>query len=536
MRILRSSRLRAARSAVALAAMSCVAAQAFTIDTGEPDVTARWDNTFKYSTGVRLKSPSTTLTGSSNPNLDDGDRNFKKGLISNRVDWLSEFDLSYHGVGARVSTAAWYDTVYNTHTDNDTGFSNSTSVPASEFTSATRNLHGRKGELLDAFLFGKTELGTTSLSGRFGRHTVLWGESLFFGSNGIAGTQAPVDIVKLLSVPGSQFKELVRPTNQMSGQWVITPEVSLGAYLQFSWERNRIPAAGSYFSRADLFDAGGERQLLPPFLGGPVNRGADIKPSNSGQGGLQLRYRAASIDTDFGLYATRFHDKDFQVQLRPGVDYSLVFHQGVRAFGASFSKSVGEWNLAGEVSTRRNTALVAAGGLVVGAGDNHDNPLYPIGNTGHAQISAVHTLERSPLWDGGLLLAEVAWHRRLSVLRNDAALDPNTTRDAAALRLILSPTFYQAWSGVDLSVPVGWGANFKGRSSVFSVWNGGYGPGAGDLSIGLSAEVMQTWKASVNFTHYYGSSDTILDATNHYSFKQSLKDRDFVSLSVQRTF
>jgi hypothetical protein len=345
--------------------------------------------------------------------------------------------------------------------------------------------------------------------------------------------------VKLLSVPNTQFKELIRPTNQLSGQLQLSPTLSLGAYVQLEWERNRVPAAGSYFSRADLFDAGGELLLLPPFLGGPVTRAADVEPQKSGQGGVQLRWRSEALDTDFGFYAIRYHDKDFQVQLRPGQSYQLVFHEGVKAFGASFSKSVGSWNLAAEASVRRNTALVAAGGLVVdlsGTGDNADNPLYPVGNSAHLQVSAIHTLERSALWDGGLFLGEIAWHRRTSVTKNEAALDPNSTRDASALRFILQPTYYQAASGLDLSVPIGVGLNLSGRSSVITVWNGTGGKGNGDISVGLAADYLQTWKAGITYTHYIGSGGPVLDANGNYSFKQSLKDRDFLSLSVQRTF
>ena len=140
------------------------------------------------------------------------------------------------------------------------------------------------------------------------------------------------------------------------------------------------------------------------------------------------------------------------------------------------------------------------------------------------------------MWDGGLLLAEIAWHRRTSVTRNEAALDPNSTRDASALRVILQPTYYQAASGLDLSVPIGLGYNLSGRSSVITVWNGTGGKGNGDLSIGLSADYLQTWKAGITYTHYLGSGAPVLDAAGAYSFKQSLKDRDFISLSVQRTF
>ena len=299
-----------------------------------------------------------------------------------------------------------------------------------------------------------------------------------------------------------------------------------------------FPASGSYLSRTDILDAGAEQLYLPPFLGGPVRKASDIEARNSGQGGLQLRWRSEALDTDFGFYAIRFHDKDFNLYLTPTQDYRFVFHEGVKAFGASFSRSIGSVNLGGEVSVRRNTALVAAGGTAVdftGAGNNSDNPLYPVGNSAHAQVSLIHTLERSSLWDGGLLLAEVAWNRRTSVTKNAAALDPNATRDAWGLRAIFAPTFYQAIPGVDVTVPIGLGYNPRGRSSVVTLFNGGWDKG-GDLSIGVNFEVHQTWKAAISYTSYFGKAGGVLDQNANYSFAQSLKDRNFVSLSAQRTF
>jgi len=69
-------------------------ANAFEWDTGIPELRTRWDNTVKYSAAWRTKSPSSSLIdGQKNLNLDDGDRSFGRGLISNRLDLFSELDL-----------------------------------------------------------------------------------------------------------------------------------------------------------------------------------------------------------------------------------------------------------------------------------------------------------------------------------------------------------------------------------------------------------------------------------------------------------
>lgn len=538
-------------SIVSIAAVTVVltapTVHAFEFNTGNEDLRARWDNTIKYSAAWRLKDSSTKLT--SDANQDDGNRNFNQGLISNRVDLLSEFDLTYRNVGFRASAAAWYDSVYNRNNDNDSPFTaNSLSVPSNHFTDATRKLHGRKAELLDFFAFGKAELGDMMASGRIGKHTLLYGESLFFGGNGIAVAQAPIDIVKGLSVPNTQFKELMMPVQQVSGQLQINPRVSVGGYYQFKWEKDRLPGAGSYFSGADVLGAGAERFFLgvpAPFL----VRDDSMKARNSGQGGVQVRIRPENQDVEYGLYAVKFHAKDpiLYLNIAPPPlpsgqmgTYRQVYPEDIKAFGGSFTTTVGEMNLGVEASMRTNMPLVTrAGGVAVGPGaDNNDNPAYPVGKTFHAQASLIALLHPTSFWEGGTFMGEIAYNRRLSVTKNAAALDPNTTRDAMAIRFIFSPAYFQVIDGLDLNVPIGLGYGLSGRSSVinpgFSVHKGG------DLSVGISADYKKIWKFGVNYTHFFGSADNFLTPANSpapmESYKQNYKDRDFISFLLQTTF
>ena len=86
------SSLACAVSATVLLGLS-TQAQAFQIDTGNPDLSATWDNTIKYSNAWRVNKLDHKVavgpgTSNSNSNLDDGDRNFDRGLISNRLDIL----------------------------------------------------------------------------------------------------------------------------------------------------------------------------------------------------------------------------------------------------------------------------------------------------------------------------------------------------------------------------------------------------------------------------------------------------------------
>ncbi len=520
------------RTALSLALVAGLPiANAVEITTSDEDLKIRFDNTVKYSLASRLERPSAELT--SDTNQDDGNRNFRKGrVISNRFDLLSEFDVKYRDVGLRISAAGWYDAAYRGKNDNDSpATNNSASVAYNEFTHATRNIHGSKLELLDALVFGKTELGDMLLTGRLGRHTLLYGESLFFGGNGIAAAQAPLDIVKLLSVPNTQFKEMMRPVPQVSAQLQVNSNLSIGGYYQFRWERDRLPAAGSYFSGVDILDDGGERFLLGP--GFALSRTVDRDPKDSGQWGLQTRYRPAGRDIEFGAYAVRYHSKAPVVWMDvPRGQYSMLYHEGIKSFGVSASTTVGEVNVGSEVSVRSNMPLVpVAGGTLSPDG-------YPVGKTFHAQMSWIALLHASPFWQGGTFLGEVAYHRVMSVTRNEGALDPNGTRSASALRFVFTPQYYQVFDGIDIGVPIGVGYGISGKSLIshpgFSTRHGG------DLSIGISGDYRKVWKFSLTYTTFFGKADNALtpsnSATPAYSYKQNLKDRDFVSLSFQHTF
>lgn len=557
-------------SAAVLVALGTVLPAQATEFATDGDVKVRWDNTVKYSSALRLKNSLAILTSNLNPNFDDGDRNFNRGLISNRVDLLTELDVAFkNDFGFRVSGAAWTDAVYNRATNNRSAITaNSTSVAVGQFPDATSRLHGDKAELLDAFVFAQGEVGSIPASIRVGKHTLLYGESLFFGANGIAGGQAPVDAVKLLSVPNSQFKEILRPVGQISGQLQLSNSWTLGGYYQYRWQLTRLPAAGSYFSNADFVGDGGERILFDlnpalnpvvPFFNPKASpwlaffRGADLNARDSGQGGVQLRLRPEGMDTEFGFYAIQYHDKTPQIYVRPQAGlpnfatgqigtYQLVYPENIRSYGASFSTVIGTANVAGEMSIRRNTPLVSQIVPVLPGqlADNRDNPLYAVGDSAHVQLSTVVSLSPSAIWQGGTVLAEVAWNTRTRITRNAAALDPNVARDAWGFRMIFEPAYFQVLPGLDITVPVGLGYNPAGRSSVVAVFNGGVNHG-GDISIGLSGEYLKMWKFGLNYTHYLGSANVNalpnpVTGLQARTFEQTLKDRDFLSFSAQYTF
>ncbi|MDE2584477.1 MAG: DUF1302 family protein, partial [Betaproteobacteria bacterium] len=84
---------------------------------------------------------------------------------------------------------------------------------------------------------------------------------------------------------------------------------------------------------------------------------------------------------------------------------------------------------------------------------------------------------------------------------------------------------------------VGYGIN--GRSSVAGVSALMPVEHGGNISIGIKGEYQKTWQMGLNYTHYYGPTGSVIKygtAAPELSYKNFHGDRDFISLSVQRTF
>lgn len=559
------------------AAMLSAGTHAFEIDTGNPDWSVRWDNGVRLSTKFRTESADPALKNSfrqvptnapppapatfSFPqalNFNAGDQNFqKKGLVSARVDLLSEFDAVWRrDFGVRLSAAGWYDDKLHrkTRADNDPTIGQ---APYDEFPAKTRKDAGEKAELLDAFVFGGWRLDNgMKLTARLGRHALQYGESLFFGDNGIARAQGPVDIDKLLASPNAQFKEVIRPVPQLSAQLQVTPDLAVGGYVQFGWEEDRVPPAGSYFSTANISWGSRQPEFVDIPAGSPISGsyalrpGADQKPRDSGQFGLQLKWRLD--DADFGFYVARYHDKSGQLygNLNPAGapnplgqlpgEWFYLFPENVKTVGASASRSFGDFNLAGEVSVRDDMPLWSVNMLYPGS-LGAPQPRPALGRTAHLNVSTLASFGPGFLARESSLAAEVAWNRVLSTDDPDRSLDEGRTRDATAIQFIFTPSYRQALAGMDLSVPVGIRYVVDGNSGVTGA---GWGArGTGSANVGLEGNYLGVWQFSLNYTHYIGTAVPFVDLSplltgGHSIYGQGnpLADRNHLALSLRRTF
>jgi hypothetical protein len=492
-------------------------------------------------------------------NFNAGDQNFqKRGVVSERADLLTEFDAIWRkDFGVRLSGAGWYDAKLHgkTQADNDSTLGQ---TPYNEFPARTRRLAGQDGDLLDAFIFGGWQLdGGGKITARLGRHALQYGESLFFGDNGIARAQGPIDIDKLLASPNAQFKEIIRPVPQLSAQWQVSPSLALGAYVQFGWEADRLPAAGSYFSSANIPWGSRQSELVgitdatthATLTNYRLAAGQDREPGKTGQWGLQARWRLD--ETDLGFYLARYHDKAGQLygqlatvpgaQPLSGGNWYYIFPEDIKVAGASFSTSVGDFNLAGEASVRDNMPLHINSNHLYGFYPGQAQPRFATGRSAHLNLSTLATFGPSFLSQESALVAELAWNRLLSMDDPDGTISAGhgRTRDATALQFVFTPSYRQALPGVDLSVPVGLRYTVDGASSV-TAWDA---RGNGQLSLGLEGNVANTWQFGATYTHYLGKAVPFVDFSPAahggvpiFGKGNALADRDHLALSVRRTF
>lgn len=446
--------------AVALALFGSVSANAFNIDTGNPDIDMRWDNSIRYNAGWRMEGVNSHFAKAFGS--DETETRFGRGdMVTNRLDLLSEFDFRYQrNFGFRVSAALWSENAYGSSSKTNPALDamataaygapvQSNYGPGGKYSSYAKHyLTGNSSEFLDAFVFGSFQLGQTSLKIRAGQHNVYWGDALYTIANGISAGQGPIDTIKAATSPGAEAKELFMPLNQISAQWQFSDEVAINAQYLLDWKPFRLVPGGTYFSSGGDGLAPCASVLPAAFLSGTCLSSLDaITPGrNGGDYGLALRWTPEWIgDGTMGFYYRKYDEK------LPwnGIQYSgagpmtnlenlglrLVYARGTELFGVSMSKSIAGVSVGAELSYRKNTALNSAAGYVIGSGGTDPNtfamsilplttaPSYSAaegarGDTWHGVLNGIYLLPKTALWESGVLQGEISYQRLDKVTKN----------------------------------------------------------------------------------------------------------------------
>jgi hypothetical protein len=318
-------------------------------------LTGSWDTTLSIGEAWRAAKPDPALIGTADggsaqsPNTDRGDANYRSGQPFSQVFKLtSELSLKFQNFGAFARGALLYDEqVMSGHTE---------STPISK---AAKDVAGHYTRLLDAFAYGKFDLGANHpLELRLGKQLLSWGESLVI-QGGLTAVNA-VDLAALRA-PGSELKEGFLPQQMARMTLGLSKHVNLEAFYMLEWRPTILEPVGTYFSTNNSIPAGGNYAFLgfgaysnqgTDFrpLGGPfipsfqgVPRSADVTPNKNGQFGVALRWFAPDLGngTDFGLYFQDYASRTPLFSARTGTPAGIGNAAGAATAVAAAAQATG---------------------------------------------------------------------------------------------------------------------------------------------------------------------------------------------------
>jgi hypothetical protein len=448
-------------------------------------------------------------------NADDGDYNFSRSMVQNKVSVVSEMNLAWRNYGFFARGRAYYDDIYNQDTDqSDSAYLTYNSgelyggdASFQEFPKGTRDEHRQRLEMLDYFVFTSGELpGERLYDLRLGSQVINWGVSTFF--QGINGLQNRADAIAA-NTPGVEVKEILLPTGAFYGQVDLVQDVTLEAYYQYEWRKTELNGVGSYFSDRDFLGPGAENFLVA--VGDSVTfvapRTPDEAASNSGQWGSAVHW-ITDGGTDFGFYYVKAHSKAPAYQLNT-VDqiprsYNIVYFENLEGYAASFATVLGNTNVQGEVSWTQGAPVVLQNG----------DP--EAGDVLAAQLGGSMVLEPTRFWDDASVVFEFAGSWIESHDNEELRYDDKAT--AMALRSEFA--YINVASGLDLKVPIFLQYTFDG-----TILESRMAEEATTFNIGLKAIYLNNFTAQLGYTNYFDGGDNNL-----------LTDRDNVSFNMSYSF
>lgn len=586
----------AAALATAFAAAGSV--QAFEIDTGNEDLVVRWDNTVRYTYGKRTDSQMPGILRAANNNDGDYNFNKWATVTNRLDILSEFDVVYKGRHGARVSAAGWYDYAYEDIDGNrknpfpnsfaaGSGNPGTANPPTFQYSPyINRYYNGPSGEWLDAFLFTGFDIGDVAVNMKLGQHTVIWGEPLAVGGaiHGVSYSQSRLDLGKAQTNPGIEAKELFMPLGNFSASVQATNELVLAGQYFYDWQPTRVPEAGTYLGANDLlllgasnayFPLGAQTLLLPKFN--------NVTPEAHGDWGLAARWSPEWADATIGFYYRNFSDKlpGNYIDLRglpPSFagtgnaaqrGYGFAYGGDIDLFGISLAKQMFGISWGAELSYRQNmplnsdamivataaqiaTAKSPAGAAFgalrgqIAAGQTFlptsGDSATARGDTMHGLINALGTLSKGPLWDSASYSGELTWNTWTSVTeRADlfkgragyTGID-KANKNALAITLGFTPTWYQVFPSVDLTLPMAYVRGLYGNSAVSLGGN----EGAGNYSFGVGAVYQNKYIFDLRYIDNFGRTQenaggTVTAGNGLNAYNQ---DRGWLVFNFKTTF
>lgn len=439
-------------------------------------------------------------------------------------------------------------------------------------------------ELLDAYLFRDFEVNQQAASIRLGRQVINWGESTFVpgGINSIS----PFDL-SAFRRPGAEIKEALLPANMAFASLDLNDNLSLEGFYQITWEGTVIDACGTYFAKTDFAAQGCDGIRIatptipatlandPTYFNAPalaplvVRRDSNghREPDDSGQFGLALRYYAEQLnDTEFGLYFANYHSR---LPLISGINtagapnapfdsrYYITYPEDTKLLGLSFSTTVDEWAISGELSHKQDVPVQLNGPLMVsamltqfsgGSGNSGADTLvaaaglngniqgYSLFDISQAQATLIRFYNNVLGASRMTVAGELAWTHIHNFSEDANALkygrageygyssgdnDGFVTQDSYGYVIRASLLYPDALNGINLTPTL----TFRHGLEGYSPQPGGiFNEDEKQLSLSLLGSFRNQYQAELSYTNYFGGE------YNHFA------NRDYLSLSFSVAF
>ncbi|MCY1296320.1 hypothetical protein D9M70_457020 [compost metagenome] len=339
-----------------------------------------------------------------------------------------------------------------------------------------------------------------------------------------------------------------------------------------------------------------------------IRRGDDLTPDDRGDWGLMAKWSPEWLDGTLGVYYRNTSDilpqavLDARGLTRLGplgavanvqnsistTSYNFAYGDDIDIYGLSLSKDVAGISVGSDLNIRHNMPLASIpailsasgpGGLQAGLGllparnpgtgvitdvPRDGDSLSATGDTLHWTVNGLMTIADTPLFDSAVLLGELYYSNLLALDSHNEALYKGKdtyqgidkpTRDNWGLAVNFTPTWYQVFPGVDISMPMSVNVGLDGVSPVA----GGGAEDTGNYAVGVGAAIYNKYFVDLKYVDSFGESDkcengatdgatpNALDATQRYTCyaggysafsggAAATEDRGAVYLTLKTTF
>ncbi|VVO19501.1 DUF1302 domain-containing protein [Pseudomonas fluorescens] len=295
-----------------------------------------------------------------------------------------------------------------------------------------------------------------------------------------------------------------------------------------------------------------------------VRRGHDLKPDKHGDWGVMAKWSPQWLDGTLGVYYRKTSDILPQAWLNgaglssanangtppagmvPAVvntlnslstaTYQLAYGDDIDVIGFSLSKDVAGISVGSDLNIRHNMPLASipavlssTGPLGLGQGLGllpartaatgivYDTPgkgdsMSATGDTLHWTLNGLMTISRTPLFDSAVLLGELYYSNLLKLDSKNEGLYKGKssyrgidapTRDNWGIAVNFTPTWYQVFPGVDMSMPMSVNVGLDGVSPV----SGGGAKDTGNYALGVGAAIYNKYFVDLKYVDAFGKAD-----------------------------